>query len=508
MMTGKVEIMKTIFRGQKKDRQIRALLAGTCALMATANPALAQKFDVTCTSPADTRQILVLTPGQQGKACDVLYTKNRGRTSSTPYFANSDSAYCLKKASELQAKLLQSNYSCTGIGASQATATRKVTASTAPSVQEQSLNKVSASDTRPSQKVAQADVEQIGADAEPVKNQSQRDQFLRDLKQQTPAAQTPVHASTDATSQAIRDQALAQYRQQQRLGSKVSAVEVNGPIVEQQAPAVQVPAVNEITRADNSTPTRADAPVSGPGPLPQSQTADLVALQSGIANSGPITLTNPPRQEIVTRADRLTVPSANVANKLVGATPVLVASRGVNEVRPVSSGPVPQETLVPSPASPVLAASNSFKRVASALSPTSANRPRSRPEIIRATLMAQAAAWNEGDIEAFMEGYWRSNDLTFVSGTQVTRGWTPTLKRYKERYGNGAALGQLGFDIDNVEMLANDIAIVVGRFNLNRNNALDSGTFTLVMKQFEGAWRIVHDHTVADAPAPTAPDAE
>ncbi|MEL6506453.1 MAG: DUF4440 domain-containing protein, partial [Pseudomonadota bacterium] len=268
-----------------------------------------------------------------------------------------------------------------------------------------------------------------------------------------------------------------------------------------------VPAVRDVTGVD---PASASAITTQRGPGAGEKTEQLVALQTGIARSGPVTLTNPAPLAVTDPAGApgtgaRSAVSREERQKLVGATPVAVS--------PVAEIPVAQKAAQTtntassnqalSPA-PIRAVNDSFRRVASALSPAVANRPRSRPEIIKATLMAQAAAWNEGDIEAFMEGYWRDKDLTFVSGTTVTRGWAPTLRRYKDRYGNGAALGQLGFDIANVEMLANDIAIVVGRFTLNRNGMIDSGTFTLVMKQFEGAWRIVHDHTVADAPAAVA----
>jgi len=40
----------------------------------------------------------------------------------------------------------------------------------------------------------------------------------------------------------------------------------------------------------------------------------------------------------------------------------------------------------------------------------------------------QSTAWNKGDIDGFMAGYWKSEKLTFISGTEVTRGWQPTLE--------------------------------------------------------------------------------
>ena len=52
----------------------------------------------------------------------------------------------------------------------------------------------------------------------------------------------------------------------------------------------------------------------------------------------------------------------------------------------------------------------------------------------RTLLQNQQDAWNRHDLEAFMSGYWKSDDLTFFSGGNVTRGWQPTLDRYRQHY--------------------------------------------------------------------------
>ncbi|WDI32065.1 nuclear transport factor 2 family protein [Hyphococcus flavus] len=119
-------------------------------------------------------------------------------------------------------------------------------------------------------------------------------------------------------------------------------------------------------------------------------------------------------------------------------------------------------------------------------------------EIIRARLQAQAAAWNEGDLDAFMEGYWKSDDLKFVAGNEITRGWSATMKRYRDRYAGGQGLGQLSFDRLETKLVTDDVAVVTGRFNHAQNGEASSGVFSLVMRRDNGAWRIVHDHTSSD----------
>jgi uncharacterized protein (TIGR02246 family) len=95
---------------------------------------------------------------------------------------------------------------------------------------------------------------------------------------------------------------------------------------------------------------------------------------------------------------------------------------------------------------------------------TSASNP---DAAIRRVLQSQVDAWNHHDLDAFMAGYWRSPDLTFFSGTTVTKGWEPTLARYRKNYqGEGRSMGTLSFSDLQVEVLGPDAALVRGRFQL------------------------------------------
>jgi hypothetical protein len=60
---------------------------------------------------------------------------------------------------------------------------------------------------------------------------------------------------------------------------------------------------------------------------------------------------------------------------------------------------------------------------------------------ITEVLAAQQAAWNKGDIEAFLQGYWRSPELTFSGSNGITRGWDGVLARYKQAYPDRATMG-------------------------------------------------------------------
>ena len=114
---------------------------------------------------------------------------------------------------------------------------------------------------------------------------------------------------------------------------------------------------------------------------------------------------------------------------------------------------------------------------------------------IRQVMDDQAAAWNRGDIDGFMTGYWRSDKLTFVSGTDVTRGWQPTLDRYKKSYDTRAKMGVLTFSDLEITILSKDAAVVLGSWSLAREKDNPHGKFTLNFRKFKEGWRIVMDHT-------------
>lgn len=116
---------------------------------------------------------------------------------------------------------------------------------------------------------------------------------------------------------------------------------------------------------------------------------------------------------------------------------------------------------------------------------------------IRHLLQAQVDAWNRHDLDAFMNGYWRSPDLLFFSGDIVTHGWQTTLDHYKQRYQTGGNdMGTLDFYDLQVELLGPDAAYVCGQWHLDhKSGKKDGGLFTLVLKKFPEGWRIVHDHT-------------
>ena len=115
---------------------------------------------------------------------------------------------------------------------------------------------------------------------------------------------------------------------------------------------------------------------------------------------------------------------------------------------------------------------------------------------VREVLAAQVEAWNQGDLERFMQGYWNSPELTFFSGGRRISGWEETLQRYRTRYQTeGQEMRHLEFPEIRVDVLSTDSAVVRGRFHLQQSAGNAEGRFTLLFRKFPQGWKIIHDHT-------------
>ena len=121
------------------------------------------------------------------------------------------------------------------------------------------------------------------------------------------------------------------------------------------------------------------------------------------------------------------------------------------------------------------------------------------PGELKAVWTAQVDAWNRGDLEGFMTGYWKSPDLVFFSNGTETRGWQPTLDRYRAAYqGEGKQMGTLDFPQFDLVMLGADSALVRGRWRLKMPDGKEStGMTSVIFRKLPEGWRIVHDHSSA-----------
>lgn len=138
--------------------------------------------------------------------------------------------------------------------------------------------------------------------------------------------------------------------------------------------------------------------------------------------------------------------------------------------------------------------------IAHTIAPVRTSAQLSPEKAIRSVLDAQVQAWNTGNIEEFMQGYWQSDSLRFASGESVKYGWRTTLERYRKGYPDRVSMGKLTFSNLETTILSADAALVFGKWELMREQDKTEkdrphGLFTLTFRKMPQGWKIIHDHT-------------
>ncbi len=456
------------------------LTAGVAAAML--GNAFASELELACIKAGDERKIEVIAPGVVGKSCDVQYSRAASTNVSTPYHANNSQDYCMLKATELAETLKASGYACAPVGV-----LRTEAAPVAPAA------------------VAPASVTTVA----------------------TAPAPTAVAPEPVAAPQAVAPEALApadlppteSLAAPEILTAAPTAAPEPAPVAA--APIIAAPVA-----------TAAPAKISNQPAAPGANAARVVEADAALEDKMSQILAEPPAPEAFKGPAQLTAqideplpgarPTAPVG-RLVGATPepraaVSVTPAAVTQAAPVAEPVAAPEEKAPPPheeAKPASAPAAVVEAKPAAAEPAeppaaapakaakkSKSANRTPADIVLATLNAQIAAWNEGNLDAFMNIYWKSDDLKFISGVKMTKGWSSTQKRYREEYADDTGLGRLSVDKTDVEMVTDDVAIVTGRFTHNKGGVNTGGAFSLVWKRINGQWRIVHDHSAVDPVAP------
>ncbi|MDX2048810.1 MAG: DUF4440 domain-containing protein [Chitinophagaceae bacterium] len=121
-------------------------------------------------------------------------------------------------------------------------------------------------------------------------------------------------------------------------------------------------------------------------------------------------------------------------------------------------------------------------------------QPADEKEIL-GILDKQTQAWNSGNIDNFMVGYWENDSLMYIGKSGVTYGYQNTLDNYKKNYGDTAKMGKLAFNILHLKKISADAYFVVGKWFLKRNIGDAGGHYTLLFRKIKGRWVIVADHS-------------
>jgi ketosteroid isomerase-like protein len=114
---------------------------------------------------------------------------------------------------------------------------------------------------------------------------------------------------------------------------------------------------------------------------------------------------------------------------------------------------------------------------------------------IRSVLQKQENEWNKGNLENYMQGYWKNDSVMFIGKSGITYGWQKTLNNYKKGYPNKEAMGKLNFTLLEMKPISKEYYFVVGQWHLQRTIGDLQGIFTLLFKKINGKWFIVADHS-------------
>jgi ketosteroid isomerase-like protein len=112
---------------------------------------------------------------------------------------------------------------------------------------------------------------------------------------------------------------------------------------------------------------------------------------------------------------------------------------------------------------------------------------------IRQVLSTQQSAWNNFDLEGFMQGYWKSDSLKFYGNGGVTKGWQKTLDNYKKNYPSKEYIGELNFTLKSIYPIEENSYYVMGEYHLKRSVGDAHGEFLIILKKMNGEWKIIAD---------------
>lgn len=275
------------------------------------------------------------------------------------------------------------------------------------------------------------------------------------------------------------------------------------PKLAQAAPEPAQPKLAQPAAANVKTPPstpRAQNGASAPAVAPTAASAvassadDVDAMMDKILAQPPLDPASGGPAQLVASQTAIEpgAPKVRTTGRIVGAAPDAPARMASSAPGAGAATPVVKAGL---PLAPQADTAPPVETAAPASPAKAATAPRGPKDIVTATLMAQVAAWNEGDLDGFMSIYVKDDSLRYVSGGAVVKGWSALMKRYRDEYQGADGFGQLSLDKLEVRLVTDDVAVVTGQFNVEQSGEVSSGLFSLVMRRADGVWRIIHDHT-------------
>ena len=114
---------------------------------------------------------------------------------------------------------------------------------------------------------------------------------------------------------------------------------------------------------------------------------------------------------------------------------------------------------------------------------------------IRLVMQKAQEGWNSGNLDEYMESYWKSDSLIFVGGKKISYGWNTTFKNYQKTYPDKSTMGKLTFSHIQIFFKNNNTAVITGAWKLTREKDILEGRYTLIFRKLPIGWRIVYDHS-------------
>lgn len=457
--------------------RILVSIAAIVVAAPVAVPAAAQTSDgrTVCARGADERIVEIISPGEVGEACDVRYSRDGGTNVRTPYHANNSADFCAQKAAELITELRAAGFQCTADAPALRGGAEEPPASDFVIETQREAEPQPAPTSTPSEEPAPSEAAASPA-AEPAPEASAETQPTEEEPSLQDDAQVPQDDELAVLMDEILSQPVGETTEQTAEETAVRGpANLTDSISDEVADAAQPSgrATGPVGRLVGADPV-ADAPVENAPPADENQPLELV-----LEGAAPIT------QAAVTESllESLPEPAAPAVSEAVAPEKV-VNTTSVEQ--PKATPQLVRQATAPTPAAVVERSKT----------PTLLRRP---ADIVSATVRAQAAAWNEGNLDAFMDTYMRGDKLKYISGDEVVRGWSATRKRYRDRYDDPAAMGRIDFEKLDTELVTEDVAVVNGRVRHAVGEKISMADFSLVMKREEGVWRIIQDYTIPAA---------
>lgn len=104
-------------------------------------------------------------------------------------------------------------------------------------------------------------------------------------------------------------------------------------------------------------------------------------------------------------------------------------------------------------------------------------------------------AWNRHDLDAYLDGFLRSDDIVLVVEGESIRGWDLLSKAFHSGYPNPSEMGTVTFDRMQVQMLGPDLGFVLVWYTIAFPKKKQFGTDTIIMKKVAAGWREMSSHT-------------